>query len=301
MAARDDPDPFAPDRGLQARMLVALALNGATLLALVGVAIWSSITLGYFWIFWLFVVGFGVAGAAAPATRGRRRSRRSRAPSSDDVDRVAEITRRLCIAADLRAPLVYVERDAAPLSWTVSAPWSASKVSVTTGLLDKLDDRELTAVIAHELMHVVHRDAIVMTLLAAPPIWLFRGMRALFDEDRFRALLAIAVYGTLTAIPAVVLVITSRFISRHRELAADRGAAELVGSAALLSSALRRISGELAGLPRQDLRIATARDPLHIVPARGGDQGGIRRLWATHPPLQRRLDQLERIERAMQR
>lgn len=278
-------------------MLCALAVNAILVTSLLAFAIWSSIAWDA-WPFWVFVALFALLGSTAPARRGRRR-RRTRAPADADLDRVAEITRRLCVVADMKAPEVWVERDAAPLSWTVSTPWTTSRVSVTTGLLDQLDDREVAAVIAHELSHIANRDAVVMTVLAAPSIWIFRGMRELFRNDRSRGLLAIVFYGPLAAIPATVLVLTSRIVSRHRELAADRGAAALTGSPARLSAALRRMSGELARLPAQDLRVAATRDPLNIVPARAGRRRGIRRLWATHPPLEQRLDQLDRIERAM--
>jgi heat shock protein HtpX len=83
-------------------------------------------------------------------------------------------------------------------------------------------------------------------------------------------------------------------LSRHRELAADAGAASLTGRPAALASALRAVSGQLRVVPREDLRVAAARDLFHLLPVQ---QGG--RFTATHPPLEVRIERLERMERAL--
>jgi heat shock protein HtpX len=89
-------------------------------------------------------------------------------------------------------------------------------------------------------------------------------------------------------------------LSRDRELAADAGSAALTGRPAALASALRRISGELRLIPDEDLRVAACRDVFHLLPVsdEGRGLGGL--LSATHPPLERRIARLEKMERAMQ-
>ncbi|HEY7077479.1 MAG TPA: M48 family metalloprotease, partial [Solirubrobacteraceae bacterium] len=79
-------------------------------------------------------------------------------------------------------------------------------------------------------------------------------------------------------------------LSRHRELAADAGSAALTGHPAALASALRRISGELRLVPKEDLRVAAYRDVFHLLPV--GDHD-------THPPLAKRIERLERMEQRM--
>ena len=91
--------------------------------------------------------------------------------------------------------------------------------------------------------------------------------------------------------------LAARLLSRHRELAADRGAALLTGSAAGVAAALRRLSGTAGAGP--DLRLVGL-ELLNFVPARSRGTGAVARLWATHPPLERRLAQLDRLERALQ-
>jgi heat shock protein HtpX len=92
----------------------------------------------------------------------------------------------------------------------------------------------------------------------------------------------------------------TQVLSRHRELAADAGSARLTGHPAALASALRRISGELRLIPEQDLRLAAARDAFHLMPVGDPDTGMAARLTATHPPLAKRIERLEKMERSMQ-
>jgi Zn-dependent protease with chaperone function len=98
--------------------------------------------------------------------------------------------------------------------------------------------------------------------------------------------------------PALASAGLCRIVSRHRELAADRGAALLTGSPAALASALRRLSDGLHAIRDKDLRVVAASDVLHVVPARPAH--GIARLWATHPLLDDRIRRLERLEARLQ-
>jgi heat shock protein HtpX len=89
-------------------------------------------------------------------------------------------------------------------------------------------------------------------------------------------------------------------VSRHRELAADRGAAVLTGSPARLAAVLTRLAGDIGGLPTRDLRLAAGADAFHLLPARKREARGVARVWATHPQLRTRLAQLERMEHELQ-
>lgn len=282
-------------------MAVALVLNGVLLAGLVVLAI--RLLLEGAWPALFFLACFAAIGAFSPAERGRRSRRRRRQPSKRDLDRVDGAVHRLCFLADLPAPRYSVAPDHLALAWTVEVPWRAAELSVTTALLDQLSDAELEAVIAHELSHLAHRDAALMTVLAGPGILILRGVRQMWrerGEDPRNALAAI-LFGSYAVPLGLVLVSASRIVSRHRELAADRGAAVLTGSPSSLAAALLRLSGQLERMPHADLRAVAPRDPLHVLPARASEPRGLRRLWATHPRLAARLAQLERLESAMQR
>jgi heat shock protein HtpX len=295
-------DVFVPDRGLQVRMAVALALNGALLAALLLVAVWLVVAVDGGWSFVLIFVLLAGAGAAPVGYHDVRRDRRR--VTQRDEPQAAGIVSRLSVVADLPPPDVRVEPDSVPLSWTTAVPGRRARIRVTTGLLDRLSAEEFEAVLAHELSHVAHRDAVLMTVLAMPGVFVLRGLRDTWHEPlhygKLRASAGLVMFGALMGPPAIVSALLSRIVSRHRELAADRGAALLTGSPAALASALMKLSQELAGQPKADLRAVAARDVLHVVPAHPGATRGVRRLWATHPPLAARLRQLEQLESRLQ-
>jgi len=143
---------------------------------------------------------------------------------------------------------------------------------VTTRLLDELPEREVLAVVGHELSHLAHRDALVMSILAGPSVAALRGIPELWRRGG-RFAVAATFFGAFIAPPALALAAISRVVSRHRELAADRGAALLTGSPAAVASALARLADELERLPRADLRAVAPRDPFHLLPTDPREKG----------------------------
>ena len=126
--------------------------------------------------------------------------------------------------------------------------------------------------------------------LVGPPSWVLLGIQEAVrdsNEPFLRRIVGIAGISWIVAL-ALPGVLAARMLSRHRELAADRGAALLTGSPAAVAAALRRLSDSP---PAPDLRLAL----LFFVP-RGPATWA---LWATHPPLERRLAQLDRLERSL--
>jgi heat shock protein HtpX len=137
-----------------------------------------------------------------------------------------------------------------------------------------------------------------MTVIAGPASWLVAGLRDMY-EDGGRAMYA-AVGLALLLLPVLLpAALTARIASRHRELTADRGGALLTGSPSALATALLELSGRLDRIPTRDLRVAGAGDLFYVLPTR--EAHGIQRLWATHPPLGRRVAQLERMEQTLHR
>ena len=292
------PELGSPGLGLRVRMIVALAVNFVLVGALVFLLLWPIFAGA--WEFSAFIGMFLLVGLTVERRR-LRGFRGERHPGEADVRRVRAIAEPLCLVGGLTAPKVEVERTRLPLSWTTAVPWREKKLHVTTGLLDRLDDQQLEAALAHELGHIVNRDATLMTLIAWPGTTMWGALRRMWDEgtsDDYRGLLAWAMLLPLFAPLASVFTLTSRIVARHRELAADRAAAVLTRSPARVSDALLAVSGGLERMPRKDLRAAASRDLFHFVPVRAAS--GIRRLWATHPPLRVRLRELERLEHELQ-
>ncbi len=283
---------FPPDRGLQVRMIVALAT--AALSAVVAVAVVAWLVVAVAWWAAVIVVGFALDGFLVRPDQ-RRPTEPASHPRGHKVRRLLD---RLAAVADMPVPRLVVLDDDAPLSWTTSRPWQRPTLHVTTGLLDVCDASELEAILAHELSHVANRDVWAMTLLAGPPSWILDGIRVYWNQRHeegagplatVRYALGMVVFASWSAALALPWALTARAASRHRVLAADRGAALLTGSPAQVAAALRALS-ETTTLP--DFRLAL----LSPIPAR--ERGAS--VWATHPPLHARVARLERMEALLQ-
>ena len=282
--------------GLQVRMAVALAMSGALLLAAMGALGYVTLFVPDGWSLSALLAAIIAGGAVSGWKRSQRQGRRSGA-SQQARHRVERVTQRLAVLANAPEPKTMVLKNVLPLSWTFAPLGGTPTIHVTTGLLNRLEDRELQAVVAHELGHLLHRDALVVTLLAGPPAYFFAGLREVVREDPVRGTLGVLVFLPVFGPPALVMLLISRLVCRHRELAADRAAALLTGSPAAVAAALMAVDDDLRSRRQRDLRRSAAHDAFHFVPVRAPRFLG--RLWATHPPLRRRVARLQRLEAGM--
>jgi heat shock protein HtpX len=122
--------------------------------------------------------------------------------------------------------------------------------------------------------------------------FLFGGGRARNQQNVFAIVLLVSI-----AVYAVSFMLL-RALSRYREYAADRGAAVLTGRPSALSSALMKISGTMARIPDRDLRVASEMSAFFIVPA--SRKGSLSGLFSSHPPLEKRIEALNRLEAQLQ-
>ena len=180
-------------------------------------------------------------------------------------------------------------------AWPVSPAKGPDRLHLTTGLLVLLPADELEAVIAHELSHLAHHDARVLTVVG--------GLSGLLMDGAERALKRnwwVLLFGVVAAyLIGYVSRMGALFLSRGREYAADAEAAALTRRPAALASALRRTTGALGQLPQRDLRLGGGRDMLGLLPVRRPTE--LPRLTATHPDVAKRIARLERLEREMHR
>jgi heat shock protein HtpX len=277
-----------PDRGLQARMVLAMLLAPGIALGGVAVAIAVPATR----VAVIVVVAAGILRRSAADAEPRRRVV-APAPAAGDLPHVHATVDRLCLLADLPKPEIVVVDEYQPNSWIAAPGGETPRLHLTLGLLLLLEPEELEAVIAHELAHLAHHDARVMGIVGGSGDLLVGGAEGV---TRLWFLLWPGILAA-GAIGWISRLATLSF-ARHRELVADAGSAALTGRPAALACALRRISGELARIPSVDLRAAAARDVLHLVPVAGEALGAP---WTSHPPLARRIERLERLERALHR
>lgn len=204
---------------------------------------------------------------------------------------------RLCQLADLPKPRVAVARNDIPNAFAAGHSRKSATVCVTTGLMERLEPRELEGVIAHELAHIANKDVIVMTVagfLATVAGLLVRfgvysGMGGRGRKDNGAAVFLVVIL--VSVVVYVLSFLLLRALSRYREFAADRGAAIMTGAPAQLASALGRITGAMARIPTQDLRAAEGMNAFFIIPAvsRGLSLSS---LISTHPPAEKRIERL---------
>ena len=224
-------------------------------------------------------VGFSWYASAQAAESGMVQS----PPDAPELHAVVE---RLCVLADLPKPKIVREWEKKPNSWILGSHRRGYRLHLTHGLLEALEPSEIEAVIAHELSHVANRDAAVMTTVGGP-VEALRGGGALLADHGGPLRLG----GFVALVIGSLATLGTRALSRHRELAADAGAAALTGGGSALASALIKASG--IKIPDDDLRSAGVSDVFRLLPVHDDEASG---LAATHPPLEIRLEHLEQLE-----
>lgn len=220
---------------------------------------------------------------------------------------------RLSAAADLPKPKVAMMETHVPNAFATGRSPKNSIVAVTRGLMSRLDDRELEAVLAHELSHIKHRDVMVITWASLIVIasgylmqmlfWmsLFGGFGGGYGGRRHGGgqamMMMMMVYvGTIAVYFISQLLIMA--LTRYRELAADRGAATLTGAPSQLASALMKINGEVGRIPEKDLRRVEHANAFFIIPALKGNS--MASLFSSHPSVEKRIERLRQMQRQME-
>src|ERR687892_940487 len=240
----------------------------------------------------------------------------SRAQPADDprYQQLHNIVEGLSIAAGIPKPRVYVVDDTAPNAFATGRNPEHAAIAVTTGLLAKMDRNELEGVIAHELSHIQNRDTLVMTIavtlvgvIVLLADWLIRAMwwgGMSRNRDSGSNLGGIvAIFGLVLMLVAPLIAQLMQFaVSRRREFLADADAVNFTRNPAGLISALNKLKGDQT-VVRYASR-ATAHmwiEEPNALKAQGGGPGvktrrsgaWLNRLFATHPPLDERIEALE--------
>jgi heat shock protein HtpX len=286
---------YVPDRGLSARMGLTIFILGLLYVVLI-VAVASQTN---------FVLGVLIAGGALFAQwyfsdRIALYAMHGRIVTPEEAPQLHGIVDRLCALADMPKPAVAIADTDVPNAFATGRTPQRAVVCATTGLMRRLDERELEGVLAHELSHVAHRDVTVMTIASVvgvlagflTRIVLFSGMgRGRRDNNGAPVFLIVLLVSIVVYALAFVL---TRALSRYRELSADRSGAFLTGQPSSLASALTKITGEMGRIPSRDLREAEPYNAFFFTPA-AAPGFSLSTLFSTHPPLERRLAQLSDI------
>lgn len=264
---------------------------------IVGVGIW-------------FTIAYFANTAMVRAATGARPLTRKENP------KIYNIVENLCMTCNMDMPKINIVDDPQLNAFASGIDKKSYTVTLTTGIIDRLNDDELAGVIAHELTHIRNHDTrllitsiifvgIVSTIMSLViqmmynAFW-FGGLssRSSDDEDnRGNGLSMIAVFiiGALCCAVAYFFTLLTRFaISRKREYMADAGGAELCGNPLALASALRKISGDpgMNNVKRDDIAQLFIIHPQHFAP---GMMNFFNSLFSTHPDTKKRIEILEQF------
>lgn len=302
------------DHGLTARMFLALFLLAVVYLAFVGVLLLLHVPIPLMVLVVVVLLGVQYFYADKLVLN----SLHAHLVTAQDQPQLFDIVGRLCQMTTMPMPQVAVIPSPVPNALATGRNPKHAVVAVTTGILNQLDPKELEAVLAHELSHVIHKDVKVMAmasffatvaaLIVQQGMWFgmfggFGGMGGGFGgrgrgRDEGEGMILIILVAALVWAISFVLI---RALSRYREYAADRGSAIITQEPAQLASALQKISGSMTRIPSRDLRQVQTANALMIFPAIHAGKGSLAELFSTHPSLEHRLARLRELEAQLSR
>jgi heat shock protein HtpX len=298
------PAQFGKDTGLQARMLTTMFLLGLVYVVFAGVIFAAGGSGIAIVLFAVVMLSFQFFASDALALRAMG----AKEVSPAEAPELHAMIDRLCIQADIPKPKIAVADTQMPNAFALGRSQKHATVCATTGILNLLSPSELEGVMAHEITHIVNRDVAIMTMAS-----FFASIAAMIvqfgfffgggfgggygnsdDDDNSSVMMLILVSALVYAISFLLM----QALSRYREYAADRGSAVITGRPSALSSALLKLNGAMQRTPTQDLRAAGEMNAFFIVPA--NVKNSIYGLFATHPPMEKRIEALSRLEAQLQ-
>lgn len=242
----------------------------------------------------LFAAFFGFAGSFISLGLSKWMAKRAMGvrvieqPTTETEQWLVTTVRGQAQAAGIGMPEVGVFESPEPNAFATGARRDASLVAVSTGLLQRMDRKQVEAVLGHEISHVANGDMVTLTLIQGVVntfvIFLSRIIGNLVDRAFFRSengrgpayFISVIVSEIVLGILASMIVL---WFSRQREFRADRGGAGLAGRENMIG-ALERLKAAHQPLPAQFAAFGIAEGPA---------VGGLKRLFMSHPPLDERI------------
>jgi heat shock protein HtpX len=306
---------YAPDRGLTARMGLTMFLLGLVFVAFVAAIIGISAAFhasdGAI-IFFAVALGGGLAiGSLFYSDKIALSTAQAEVVTPQQEPELHGIVDRVCALADMPKPRIAISPTDLPNAFATGRNSEHAVLCVTQGIQRRLTPEELEGVIAHELSHVAHKDVMVMTVASFLGViagLLIRfsfygelfgggGRRGGNNNNNQSALPILLIIMAVSIVVYAISFLLIRLLSRYRELAADRSGALLTGQPSALASALTKVSGSIARIPTKDLREAAPLNAFYFAPALSAQQAQskIGELFSTHPSLEKRIAQLNKI------
>ena len=222
------------------------------------------------------------------------RMHNAREVTHDSAPALVSMVEQLAANADLPMPKVYVLETDQPNAFATGRSPEHAAVAASTGLLDRLTEEEVAAVMAHELAHIKNRDTLTMTITAtlAGAIGMLANFAFFFRGDRNNPLGFIGVLATMFLAPMAAGIVQMA-ISRTREYEADKDGAEICGNPLWLASALQKIEHYARGIMNEPAERSQSTAHLFIInPLNGRSMDN---LFSTHPNTQNRIAALQQL------
>jgi heat shock protein HtpX len=253
------------------------------------------ITLGV--IIWFSIAWFTHSAMIRSATDSKPLERK-------DNKRIYNLVENLCISIGMKTPSINIIEDDSLNAFASGIDSKSYTISLSRGIINKLNDQELETVIAHELTHIRNRDVRLLIISIV-----FVGIFAFISETLFRSMRfgslgrgkkssgsgGAILIAMLLALVGYFLATLFRFaISRKREYMADAGSAELTKNPLALASALRKISDDptIEAVKRKDVAQMFIENPQL---SNKKESVSFSSLFATHPPIEKRIEVLEQF------
>ncbi|TMK23064.1 MAG: protease HtpX [Actinobacteria bacterium] len=248
--------------------------------AVVGLAIALIFNIAMYW--W--------SGSIAVATT------RSKPVTEQEYPQLYRIVRELANADHLPMPQIYVSDMSQPNAFATGRSPENAKVAVTKGILQLVDERELRAVLAHEMSHVANHDILISSMAAAIGMAItFLARFAIFfggDDERGGSPFALLAAWLLAPIAAAIIQMA---VSRSREYQADESGSYLSRDPEALASALRKLDAAVRQVPAP-ASVSPAEAHLFIMNPLAALRGrGVSSLFSTHPATDKRIERLDAI------
>lgn len=284
------------DWGLRGRMLVTLGLLAALYLAFLSFLGSRGVSIGPL----IFIAALMLGAQYFFSDRLAMWGMGAKEVSPAEAPELHAMVERLANDAGIPKPRVAISRLPIPNAFATGRSPRRAVVAVTEGLLQRLEPHEVEAVLGHEIFHVVNRDVAVMTLASFFAMVAFFVMRMFFftglfgggddDDEGGGSIWMVYLISMLVYLVSQILILA---LGRYRELAADRGGAHLTERPRDLASALVKISSDMQGTSPRAKKQLERMNAFFIVPT------SLREIFSTHPSLERRLEQLNRISQEL--
>ena len=218
--------------------------------------------------------------------------------SESDNPRLFDLVQEVCLASGLPMPKVAIVVDPAPNAFATGRDPDHALIAFTTGILESMDREELQGVVAHEMAHVANRDTLVSAVAATTAgaialisdflmrmLW-FGGRR---DRSQSNPLVLLFSFVVILLAPMAAMMLRSA-ISRRRESLADATAVEFTRNPTGLRKALEVLARDSTVVQARSTAVA------HVWIECPLDSKAVSRLFATHPPIQERIETLRKLE-----